>query len=91
MIDDDLKPWLIEVPLHPERDFVIDNLLVRIHFVGMMIWWTGLAPCEFEFPLAGRLTSSCLNAIQKSNPFPVSVEAAVFLYETTLSEINYYE
>jgi hypothetical protein len=27
-----------------ERDFFIDNLLVRIHFVIGMIWWTGLAP-----------------------------------------------
>ena len=27
---------------------VIDNLLVRIHFIIEMIWWTGLAPWEFE-------------------------------------------
>jgi len=27
-----------------ERDFFIDNLLVRIHFVIVMIRWTGLAP-----------------------------------------------
>ena len=36
----DSAPW--------ERDFVIDNLLVRIHFVIEMIWWTGLAPWEFD-------------------------------------------
>jgi len=24
--------------------FFIDNLLVRIHFIIEMIWWTGLAP-----------------------------------------------
>ena len=31
------------------------NLLVRIHFIIVMIRWTGLAPWEFEFPLlAGR-------------------------------------
>ena len=30
-----------------ERHFVIDNLLVRIHFIIDMIWWTGLAPWEF--------------------------------------------
>ena len=62
MIDDDLKPWLIEVPLHPERDFVIDNLLVRIHSVGMMIWWTGLAPGEVEFSFPGSLTSTSLGS-----------------------------
>ena len=29
-----------------ERDLFIDNLLVRIHFIIDMIWWTGLAPWE---------------------------------------------
>ena len=23
---------------------ILDNLLVRIHFISVMIWWTGLAP-----------------------------------------------
>jgi len=27
-----------------KRDFCIDNLLVRIHFIIVMIRWTGLAP-----------------------------------------------
>ena len=27
-----------------EREFFIDNLLVRIQFIIEMIWWTGLAP-----------------------------------------------
>jgi len=26
-----------------EREFFIENLLVRIHFIIVMIWWTGLA------------------------------------------------
>ena len=26
-----------------EREFCIDNLLIRIHFITEMIWWTGLA------------------------------------------------
>ena len=30
-----------------EREFFIVNLLVRIHFIIEMIWWTGLAPWEF--------------------------------------------
>jgi len=33
-----------------EREFFIDNLLVRIHFTIVMIRWTGLAPWQFEFP-----------------------------------------
>ena len=33
-----------------EREFFIDNLPFRIHFIIVMIRWTGLAPWEFEFP-----------------------------------------
>ena len=36
-----------------ERQFFIDNLLVRIHFIIVMIRWTGLAPWGFEFPFPG--------------------------------------
>jgi len=36
-----------------EREFFIDNLLVRIHFIIVMIRWTGLAPWECEFPFPG--------------------------------------
>ena len=43
-----------------EREFFIDNLLVRIHFIIVMIGWTGLAPWEFEFPFPGSLTSTFL-------------------------------
>ena len=32
-----------------QRDFFIDSLLVRIHFIIVMMRWTGLAPWEFEF------------------------------------------
>ena len=31
-----------------DRDFFTGNLLLRIHFVIEMIWWTGLTPWEFE-------------------------------------------
>jgi len=41
-----------------ERGFFIDNLLVRIHFIIVMISWTGLAPWEFELPFPGSLTST---------------------------------
>ena len=43
-----------------EREFFIDNLLVRIHFIIVMIRWTGLAPWEFQFPFPGSLTSNFL-------------------------------
>ena len=42
-----------------EREFFIDNPLVRIHFI-VMIKWTGLAPEEFEFPFSGSFTSNFL-------------------------------
>ena len=34
-------------------EFFIDNLLDRIHLIIVMIWWTDLAPWEFEFPFPG--------------------------------------
>ena len=45
-----------------EREFFIDNLLVRIHFIIEMIWWTSLAPWDFEFPFPGSLISTFLGA-----------------------------
>ena len=45
--------------LRPEREFFI-NLLVRIHFIIVMIRWTGLAPWEFELPVPDSLTSTFL-------------------------------
>jgi len=45
----------------PERDFFIDNLLVRIHFIIVMIRWTGLVPWEFEFPFLGSRTFTFLD------------------------------
>jgi len=44
-----------------EKEFFIDNLLVRIHFIIVMIGWTGLAPWEFEFPFPGSLISTFLS------------------------------
>ena len=52
---------------HREREFFIDNLLVRIHFIIVMIRWTGLAPWEFEFPFPGSLTSTFLDTHYKVN------------------------
>ena len=49
-------------PLHPapEREFVIDNLLVRIHSIIVMIRWTGLAPWE-STPGISRTESGTLH------------------------------
>jgi len=35
----------VRLPVHlpPQREFLIANLLVRIHFIIVMIRWTGLA------------------------------------------------
>ena len=41
-----------------KRELFIDNLLVRIHFIIVMIRWTGLALWEFEFPFSGSLAST---------------------------------
>ena len=38
-----------------ERQFFVDNLMVPIHFIIEMIWWTSLAPWEFEFSFLGSL------------------------------------
>ena len=52
--------WQGGVPsAEPEREFFIDNLLVRIHFIIVMIRWTGLAPWEFEFPRSQTIARNC--------------------------------
>ena len=33
-----------------EREFFIDNLLVRVHHIDYMSWLTGLAPSELQIP-----------------------------------------
>ena len=38
----------VQIHQLPEREFFIDNLLVRIHSIIVMIRWTGLAPWELE-------------------------------------------
>ena len=59
----DLTPWCtcFGSLVSQEREFFIDNLLVRNHFIIVMIRWTGLAPWEFEFPFPGSLTSTILS------------------------------
>ena len=44
-----------------EREFFIDNLLVRIHLIIVVFRWTGLAPWAFELPFPGSLTFTFLH------------------------------
>ena len=56
-----------------QREFCIDNLLVRIRYIIVMIKWTGLAPWEFDFFFAGSLTSTFLVGTLQ---FPISHSGA---------------
>ena len=44
-----------------KREFFIANILVRIHFIIVMIRWTGLAPWEVESPFFYSLESTFLH------------------------------
>jgi len=48
--------WVMKDEVSREREFCIDNLMVRIHLIILMIRWTGLAP----FPFPGSLISTFL-------------------------------
>ena len=48
-----------------EREFFIDNLLVRIYFIVVMTRWTGLAAWKFEFPFPCSLTFTFLDVISE--------------------------
>ena len=50
---------------HLEREFFVENLMVRIHFIIEMIRWTSLTPRESEFPVPGSLTSTFLGTLGK--------------------------
>ena len=67
---------------HPKRKYIIDKLLVRIHFFIEMIWWSGLAPWECEFPFPGSLISDLGHPHGEGNGSPARQSrdrAAVFL------------
>ena len=59
------KPTCLYTGTTPEREFFIGNLQVQIHFIIEMIWWTGLAPWELEFPFPGSLTSTFLDCADR--------------------------
>ena len=54
---------VLDCRIFAERDFFIDNLLVRIISIIEMIWWTGLVPWEFELPFPGSLNSRFLGVL----------------------------
>jgi len=56
-----------------EREFFIANLLVRIRFIVVMIRWTGIAPCEFEFPFPGSSTSTFLERFLNLRPASTTI------------------
>ena len=53
-----LRPPAAYVALDVRYDY--HKVLVRIHFIIVMIGWSGLAPWKFEFPFPGSLTSTFL-------------------------------
>ena len=53
-------PGLNRLRVERERDFLIDNLLVRIHFIIVVMRWPGFVPWEFGFPFPGSLVSTFL-------------------------------
>ena len=72
-----------------EREFFIDNLLVRIH---RCFWCTGLAPWEFESPFPGSLISTFLTSSSrskhKSNAPGLDITAQLFVESGTKSLRN---
>ena len=47
-----------------ERDLFYDNILIRIHFIIDIIWWSGLVSWDFEFFFLGSLTSTFLEPVK---------------------------
>jgi len=64
-----------------EREIFFGNLLVRNHFIIVMIRWTGLAPweCEFLFQVALHLHSSHTTRWQKLRETGKLVGCALFV------------
>jgi len=62
-----------------DREFFIDNLLIRIHSIIEMIWWTGLVPRESEFPFPGSLKSTFLK---------VGVTHVASLFSATMASLT---
>ena len=48
------------------REFHIGNVLVRIHCIIEMIWWTGLVPWQFEIPFQEALCLPFCNRLTRA-------------------------
>ena len=72
----------IRRPRLVEGKFLNDNLLVRIHFIDEIIWWIGLAPCEFEFPFPGSLICTFLARL-------VPIGGSPFVGSTAIERIRH--
>ena len=59
----------VSPPLSKEREFFLDNLLVRIHFLIVMIRWTGLAPWEFKLRFPGITSTFPLSFFESCSLF----------------------
>jgi hypothetical protein len=76
---------MLSLSLCGEKDLIV-NLLVRIHFIIVMIMWTGLAPVEYEFPVPGSLTSTFLVSVEGHRiaavlvliEFPLGIHVGVY-------------
>ena len=60
-----------------EKEFFIDNLLVRIHFIVGMIRWAGLAQWEFELSFPSSLTSTFLGFRDTSGQSGVCLDSSI--------------
>jgi len=47
------------------REFFIDNRLIRNHVIIVMVWWTGLAPWNFEFPFEAASSATAPTAPER--------------------------
>ena len=60
VVDGDPRTYLNHKLNGAEMGFRRRTILVRINSIIGMIWWTGLAPWEIEFPFPGSLISTFL-------------------------------
>ena len=78
--------WRRHVPealfqAHTEQS--IDNLLVRIHFIIVMIRWTGLAPWELTGRWRRQAPEALFQARTEQSPAPEKSRSLLMLREKT--------
>ena len=79
------KPPQVLHAVHPysslktERKSFFDKLLVRIHLIIEMIWWTGLALWEFGFPWPPRCLLRCRRARFRATPLALHLYSFIVI------------